>query len=404
MLMAALVLPATPGLGLVAVESVDTGPLEAIVVEAEPGLAGQPLRYIVGFHALPEQRQTYAGFPVTAVDEELAFLVVEPFDVAALHAAALADDTVRYIELDDPSYASLAYVPNDSKYSNAGHWGSKKIGAEVAWDETRGATSVKVAHIDSGLNKAHEEFTGQSRVLQGYDYVSNDNNPQDTSGCSYHGTHTTGTAGATINNSKGIAGLSQHSILPVRAFSGPISALCTGGTTALVNSLKYAGNQGAHFSSNSWGGGTSTAINDAIQYAHDKGTIHIAAAGNSGPCTNCVSEPWKTKASVVIIVASTTSSDAQSSFSSEGTQVDVAAPGSSIYSSTSGTTTYATMSGTSMATPHVTGTAALIKALNANFTFSDIDSRLKNTALDLGAVGADTDFGYGRIQADDAVY
>ena len=357
-------------------------------------------RYIVAFAKDPflKEGESYMGAPIVAVDHDLVYIIVVPDDVMLFEARVMLDDNVRYLQWDDPHYASVGFVPNDSRYGDSGHWGSKKIGAETAWDRTRGSTSVKVGMIDSGLNKAHEDITGP-RVLQGYDFHNGDTNPNDESGCSYHGTHTTGTAGATINNAKGIAGMSQHTILPIKAL-GSSAFGCTGSTSGLANALKYAGDQGAHISSNSWGGGgVDPLLNDAIQYSHDRGVIHIAAAGNSGPCTNCVSQPWKSKASIVTIVASTTSSDAQSSFSSEGAEIDVAAPGSSILSTTSGTAGYGSLSGTSMATPHVAGTAALLKALNPSWTFSQVDSQLKNTAVDLGPAGHDHDFGYGRISA-----
>lgn len=358
-------------------------------------------QWIVGLYRVP---MTMSGelydAEVVQVDYDLQFVVVQVVNPLFFVKVQL-DENVRYVEWDDPNWAQTLFVPNDSRYGDAGHWGSKKIGGEAAWDKTRGTTAVKVGMLDTGLNKGHEEYSGQSRVLQGFDFYNNDNDPNEISACNYHGTHTTGTAGATINNGKGIAGMSQHLILPVRAFGG---SLCGGSSTALTNGLKYIGDQGSHLSSNSWGSSaSSTAFNDAVQYSHNKGVTHVAAAGNSGPCTNCVSFPWKDKASIVIVVASTTSSDTQSSFSSEGPQVDVAAPGSSILSTTSGTAGYSSYSGTSMATPHVAGTLALVKALNSGFAFADLDSCIKNTALDLGPGGFDNDFGYGRIRADQAV-
>ena len=359
-------------------------------------------RYIVGFHdEIPEgvtRGASYQGGTVVEVDVDLVYAIVATDHPTLFEARVTLDERVRYMEWDDPHYASLFFVPNDARYGDAGHWGSKKIGAEKAWDRTLGSTSVKVGMLDSGINRGHEDLQG-SRVLQGYDFHNNDNDPNDESGCSWHGTHTTGTAGATIHNGKGIAGLSQHTILPVKGL-GSSGFGCTGSTSGLANGLKYIADQGSHISSNSWGGSGSTTIYDAITYAHNKGTIHIAAAGNSGPCTNCVSEPWKTRESIVIIVASTTSSDGQSSFSSEGPQIDVAAPGSSILSTTSGTSGYGSLSGTSMAAPHVTGTAALLKALKPTWGFADIDQNLKANAVDLGPSGKDDDFGHGRINAD----
>ena len=370
-----------------------------------PALA--PQRYIVGFHEAPGLAvgDSYQGESVVAVDLDLTFVVVETRDPALLQAKALTDANVRYVEYDDPMAALLDYVPNDARYGDAGHYGSKIIGAETAWDKTLGSTAVKVAMLDSGLKKTHEDVAG-ARVLQGWDFVNNDNDPNDQgSACSYHGTHTTGTAGATIGNGKGIAGMSQHAILPVKIFY-PYLIYCTSSTTALVNGLKYAGDQGAHISSNSWGSSqASTALNDAVTYAHNKGTIHVAAAGNSGSCTNCVSYPWKDKGSVVIVVSATDSKDAFASFSSQGSQVDVAAPGVGILSADgAGTTGYRTMDGTSMACPHVAGVAALVKALNPTMGFAGVEGRLTSTAKDLGTAGKDDRFGYGRVQANLAVY
>lgn len=363
-----------------------------------------PERYIVAFHKDPflKEGQMYNGERIVAVDHDLVYIIVEVRNYALFSARVKLDDNVRYLQWDDPNYGRIDLVPNDTRYNDAGHWGSKKIGAEQAWDVTTGSTSIKVAMIDSGINAGHEDVAG-ARLLAGWDYYNNDATPNDESGCSYHGTHTTGTAGATINNAKGIAGVSQHTILPFKAL-GSSAFGCTGSSSGLANALKAARDQGAHISSNSWGGGgVDSLLNDAIQYAYDGGVIQIAAAGNSGPCTNCVSEPWKSKASIVTIVASTTETDGQSSFSSEGAQVDVSAPGSNILSLGAAPSSYATLSGTSMATPHVAGTAALIKAVNPSWTFSQVDSQLKNTAVDLGSAGWDAKFGYGRINAAAAV-
>ena len=353
-------------------------------------------RYIVGFHEMPDLKkgQQLHGAPIVDVAAGL-FVVVEPSDSALFQARALLDENVRYVERDDPRYGRALLVPNDARYNDAGHYGSKVIGAQTAWDRTLGSTSVKVAVIDSGIRRTHEDLAG-GRVLQGWDFVQGDSDPQDNCG---HGTHVAGTIGATINNGKGIAGMAQASILPVRGLSASLLG-CSGSTSGLANALKYAADQGAHLSSNSWGGGTSTAVADAISYAHAKGTIMVAAAGNDGPCSNCVGEPWRSNAAKVIIVSSTTSTDGLSSFSSEGLEVDVSAPGSDILSLyTSNDASYTTMSGTSMATPHVTGLAALLKTLNPSWTAADVDARLKATAKDLGAAGRDNKFGSGRIDA-----
>ena len=358
-------------------------------------------QFVVGFFDAPglKRGDAYLGGTVVDLDEALRFLVVESRDPVGFQARARLDEDVRYVERNDPAFGRTLLVPNDARYGDAGHYGTKKVLAHNAWDRTLGSSGVKVAVIDSGLRRTHEEFAGQARILQGWDAISEDSDPQDTCG---HGTHVTGTIAATINNAKGIAGMAQVSIYPIRALTATL-VLCSGSTADLAQALRLAADQGAHLSSNSWGGGSATSITDAINYAYSKGTIVVAAAGNDGSCTNCVSEPWRGNAAKVIVVSSTDANDALSSFSSQGPEVDVAAPGTNILSAyTSNDASYTTMSGTSMATPHVTGLGALLKTLNPTWGFADVDGRLKATAVDLGTAGKDDRFGYGRINADAA--
>jgi subtilisin family serine protease len=264
---------------------------------------------------------------------------------------------------------------------------------------------VKIAVVDTGIKKTHED-AGGSRILQGFDFYNNDSDPNDQgSGCSYHGSHTAGTAAASTNNGKGIAGVAQASILPIKIFNmnnpGPFGCATT--TTAIVNGLKYAGDQGAHVSSNSWGGGSfSTAINDAITYAHNKGVNHAAAAGNSGSCTNCVGEPWKSAGDRAVVVSCSTASDTFCSFSSQGPQVDVIAPGSSILSvDGAGTTGYKSLSGTSMSTPHVAGVLGLIETRFPGISFADAEGRIKSSADNLGLTSDRQ--GAGRLDGQGAI-
>lgn len=359
-------------------------------------------RLIVGLQDLPSARASFLGAPVVAADEGLRMLVVDVPDVAAFHDRALQHAGIRYIERDDPAKARVSLVPNDPEYASAGHWGSKRIGAEAAWDRTVGTTAVTVGVIDSGILRTHEEFADQARILQGYDFFNGDTDPDDRCG---HGTHVTGILGATLGNARGIAGMAQASILPAKAFSPDSSGRCVGSTTALVNALRHMGDQGVHVSSNSWGSGSaSSALTDAVQYSAAKGVSFVAAAGNAGPCTGCVSYPWRDTGASVVVVTATDSSDGFASFSSEGPQVDVAAPGVDVLSAyVGGSSAYATMSGTSMATPYVAGTLALVKALEPALTHADLERRLADTALDLGPAGWDERYGHGLLRADLAV-
>jgi subtilisin len=147
-------------------------------------------------------------------------------------------------------------------------------------------------------------------------------------------------------------------------------------------------------------------VENAFKNAANAGLLMIASAGNAGSGTDTVGYPAKFPG--VVAVASTTSSDQRSSFSSTGPAVELAAPGSSIYSTLRGGG-YGYMSGTSMAAPHVSGVAALVIA--AGVTDSNGDGKiaedvrvlLQVTAEDLGSTGADPEFGHGLVNAEFAV-
>lgn len=356
-------------------------------------------QWIIGFTELPTDRSQYAGHPVVKVLEGIDVIVVEAMEPVTLKAHAMMDDRVRYVEYDDPLYGQLLYEPNDPLHTHSALWGTHRVGAEAAWDVTLGSTAVKIAVVDSGLNKDHEEFAGQARVLDGWNFHGGNSNTDDQNGCNYHGTHVAGTLGATIDNGVGIAGLSQSSILPVKIFGSGFFGCGAASTSNIAQALMFAGDEGAHISQNSWGGGgSSSTLNSAIQYAHNLGTTHVAAAGNSGPCSSCVNTPWVDNPDIVNIVSSIDNDDGISSFSSVGPEVTVTAPGRGIGSTTSGTSDYHIMDGTSMAAPHVSGALALYIAANGDVGFNELQNVLTSTAEDLGH--SSNDQGAGLVRAD----
>lgn len=364
--------------------------------------ATEKTQWIVGFHEMPDIQvgDSYYGAEVISTTPQGTFITVETENFDLFQVQATLDENVKWIETDVSDH-TLQFSPNDFYVAHSSNWGMNKIGLTTAWDATLGSTSIKDGHIDSGRVAGHEDLSG-SRFLAGWDYYSNDNNPDDTSGCSWHGSHTTGTVAATINNGKGFPGTAQITVLPVKIFGG--GKCFAASTTNIANAILYVGNNGAHISSNSWGGGAfSTAINNAITTARGQGVIFVAAAGNGG-CSNCIGQPWVGQEANVIIVTATDVNDAGATFNSKGPQTDVSAPGVSIGSAGGPGNSYYVMSGTSMATPYVAGVAALIKTLNPSFTESQVQARLKSTAVDLGAAGEDDTFGAGRINAAAAVY
>jgi thermitase len=292
------------------------------------------------------------------------------------------------VEFVEPNYIyTVTYTPNDPGLSNQYAWNTIK--AYAAWDATQGSSSTVIAIIDTGIQRSHPDL--DTKIVAGYDFVQSDTAPDDGQG---HGTHVAGTAAAKTNNRTGVAGTCPNcKLMPVRVLDN------NGGGT-LVNIAKginYAADHGAHVINLSLISGTfSTTLQNAVDYAWNKGVFLACAAGNSN--TNNPASAYPAAYPNCFAVASTTSSDVRSSFSNYGSWVDVAAPGSSIYSTVINSR-YTTASGTSMATPHVAGLAGLLAA--QGLTNTQIRQRICDTADKISGTG--TAWRCGRINADRAV-
>jgi len=206
----------------------------------------------------------------------------------------------------------------------------------------------------------------KANCVAGYDYANIDANPMDDNG---HGTHVAGTIAAIGNNGIGVTGVSWNTkIMPLKFLSSSGS----GYTSNAIKAINYAKKNGATIASCSWGGsGTDKALQDAITNA--PGILFVCAAGNSAKNTDSYPQsPSSLPNTNILAVAASDAQDKMASFSNYGVKsVDVAAPGVSILSTTPGSK-YAYMSGTSMATPHVSGIAALIKAKKSSLTTTQI--------------------------------
>ena len=204
--------------------------------------------------------------------------------------------------------------------------------------------------IDTGIRADHVEFSG--RLKPGYNAVPDTNGTND---CNGHGTHVAGTVGgATWGVAKAV------SLIPVRvldcAGSGSYSGVIAGIDWVAGSTLRPA------VANLSLGGSLSSAVNAAVAGAVSKGVTLVVAAGNSG-ANACNYSPASEPSAIT--VGATDSSDARASYSNYGTCVDLFAPGTNIASAWSTSATAAnTISGTSMASPHVTGVAALALAAN----------------------------------------
>ncbi|HEY0733268.1 MAG TPA: S8 family peptidase, partial [Herpetosiphonaceae bacterium] len=319
--------------------------------------------------------------------------VAQDADIPALARTLAADPEVAYAQ---PNYRyQLLRTVNDPL--STFQYALNKIDAYGAWDVTTGNSNIKIAIVDSGVRLSHPEFAG--RVLPGYDFFNNDADPSDDVG---HGTHVAGIAAAAGDNGEGGAGVCwQCSILPVRV--GGIEGVPN---DALAAGIRWAADQGARVLNLSLGGeDDSPIIHEAIKYAVSKNVVVIVSAGNSAADGNPVEYPAAYEE--VIAVGATDENDQRAYFSQVQPYVDVSAPGWNIPSTWSDSPflplSYLAISGTSMSAPYVTGLAGLLLSINPNLDVNGVRSILTSTTDDLGAPGADWEFGTGRINAARAV-
>lgn len=302
-------------------------------------------------------------------------------------------------------------VPSDPSYPQL--WGLQKIQADLAWDAEVGRHEVVVAVIDTGIDVSHPDLranvwvnpdeipangvdddgNGYADDLYGYDFANADPEPFDDHD---HGTHVAGTIGAVGNNGIGVVGVAWKVKLMAVKF---LRADGSGTESDAVAAIQYAALNGAHVLSNSWGGPSySQAIQDAVTAANTAGALVVAAAGND----NTDAPFYPAAMSGVVSVAATDTADQKASFSNFGPQIDLAAPGVDILS-TVRSSGYARFNGTSMACPHVSGLAALLKSRRFELTNADLEAALRSSADDLGEPGRDDVFGDGRINAYRAI-
>jgi Tol biopolymer transport system component len=287
---------------------------------------------------------------------------------------------------NDPQFGSLWGLHNDGQSNGAL---DADIDAPEAWDVTTGSTQVVVAVIDTGVDYRHEDLAanmfrntadcnangvdddgnGYVDDCYGIDTADGDSDPMDDWG---HGTHTAGTIGAVGHNGIGVAGVSQRVKLIACRF---MSIAAGGGSISdaieCLDYVKALKDRGVNVvaTSNSWGwlGGPSQALYDAINMQRQRGILFVAAAGNNGLDADASTfYPASYYLPNVISVAATTRTDSLAGFSNYGRQtVHLGAPGQEILSTMPGNT-YSYLSGTSMATPHVSGVAALLKAQDSS--------------------------------------
>lgn len=305
-------------------------------------------------------------------------------DLTKLFTTLSKDPDVLYIQ------PNLIYRPfktfNDAQYSR--QWAIKKINLEKAWDITAGKPGIVVAVLDTGVDNKHPDLQG--RLVPGTNTVNPLRSTRDDVG---HGTHVAGIIAATADNGIGVAGMANVRVMPVKVFGNSQE----GSDTSISDGIIWAADHGAKVINMSFGSFfRSPLLNDAIEYARDKGVVMVAAAGNWA--SEYISYPAALKD--VISVAATNNKDELSEFSSFGPEIDVSAPGEDIYSTFWDPykgSSYREESGTSMASPMVAGLAALLLSRNPKLSAEGVRQQIEASATDLGEPGWDPRFGHGRI-------
>lgn len=389
-----------------------------ILVKFSPGLSEEKIRSINTGHGTQiTYTSPYAGFkilkiPATKTVEEMVEIYSKNPNVEYAVPNAIANSFM---------------VPNDPLYKYQWNFknGAGGINLEPAWDMSTGKTStgdrVIVAVLDSGV--AYEDYSSYKKApdlsntnfVAGYDFVNNDAHPNDDNS---HGTHVAGTIAQSTNNNYGVAGVAcDCSIMPVKVLNKQGS----GTLQQLVDGIYFATNNGAKVISMSLGYSPGyypgQALDDALYYAYDNGVTILAAAGNDA--TGTVSYPAAYEK--CIAVGAISSGGSLSDYSNYGEALDVVAPGGDgidrngdgygdgILQNTFNPTTknpkdfgFWLFSGTSMATPHISGVAALLISHGANGP-DEVRAAIQSTAVDLGTSGWDTYYGYGFINAKAAL-
>ncbi|QDU71862.1 S8 family serine peptidase [Mucisphaera calidilacus] len=389
--------PVTPPTGasgdeplLVGFDNLALGQLDAEVYLSSLGLSVLDVYPMVGSALVQAPRVSLLGEAdgVSWVDDP-AIRYVEPDGALRLHQTLASD----------PYFGSLWGLHNTGQ-SFGTH--DADIDAPEAWSVFTGTSDVVVAIIDSGIDYNHPDLAdnmwrnpgeipgngidddnnGYVDDVYGIDAANNDSDPMDDNS---HGTHVAGTIGAVGNNGIGITGVNWDVEMMALKF---LDRYGDGNNSDVIELIDYMVdmklNHGINIvaSNNSWGGSLySSALMDAIEASNDAGILFVASSGNDRVNTDISGRyPHGYNLPGILAVGSTDRNDRLSSFSNYGVQtVDIAAPGTDIYSTVPGGS-YGYKSGTSMASPHVTGAAAMLMAANPNASIFEIKQLLMDTA------------------------
>lgn len=348
-----------------------------LLVQPYPGASGRELGALYAHVGA-----TIAG----AVGEiQLTVLNISPDRLEAAASELAASGLVEAVHRNY-IYAATA-TPNDPLFPMQDHL--PQVHAPEAWDVTVGDENIIIAIVDTGVAAEHPDLI--DKIIDGWNVVDASTDFADGVG---HGTQAAGIAAASSGNATGVAGLSWASpILPVRVTDN--AGRTSGGD--LAAGILWAVNHGAKVINVSfaplW---SNSVVRSAAEHAFNRGSLVVISAGNAGGAR---SVPGYLQA---LFVGAVNGNNEIASFSDRGPFVDLVAPGTGIRS-TGRNASYQLASGTSFAAPIVAGVAALAWSVNPNLRPVTIVEAILDSAIDLGALGTDSTYGHGRVDAAGAV-
>ncbi|WP_323173305.1 S8 family peptidase [Natrialba sp. PRR66] len=331
------------------------------------------------------------------VHHEFKALDITTVEVTESDLDALGDhEDIRFVEeniersLDLPDTDPDNQIQEDLKAEQWNPWGIERIGALAAHERGETGCGVHVAVIDSGIDPTHEDL--HANIGEGVAFVETtiESNKKwaDDFG---HGTHVSGTIAA-LDNDIGVIGVSPSAKLhPVKVLDDQ----GTGTDADIAAGIEYAARHGYDIANLSVGEPETTQTQtEAVKFAYEEGLLLVAATGNDGQ----PQVDYPADLDEVIGVGATTKDDSLAPFSNTGPEVNLVAPGSPVLSTIPGSE-YGVMEGTSMATPHVSGSAALLAAHGLSNV--EIRELLTTSAEDIG-LGPDA-AGSGLVNASAAL-
>ena len=351
------------------------------------------------------------GATVDRIRHSGAKVVAVTGDPAAVAQRLQRSSAVAYAEPDYVLTASA--TPNDPRYgelyglNNTGQTGGTTdadIDAPEGWDAAGlgafpATGGAKVGIVDTGIQSNHPDLLGKVVALRQVAGAPADLRGHDPRGQLRRRQRPRHARRRHDQRQREQRDRRHRRFVQLAAgdLQGPRRAARQRHTSDVANCITWVHDKGAKVISMSLGGGASTTLQSAVDYAWKggaaNGSVLIAAAGNDGDATLNYPAAYGN----VVSVAATDDADARADFSNANADVEIAAPGVDVLS-TYTSSGYSSLSGTSMATPHVAGVTAVIRTRNPAATASQVVTRLDAAATDdLGPAGRDQEFGFGRV-------